>query len=417
MRRRLLVMLGVVCVIALAVLAAGCGGDEETEEAAPPPPAETEAAGGGGAETTEAEPMVLRIGISAALTGPYAAYDQPLLNGMEMAAKQINAQGGIDGITVEILSKDNKGDQSLTVTTTQELLDDGVRVFVLTTAEASVAQGQLISPAGGISSVGGNTAPTIVKDIGERAFAFVWGDNGQASADAQYACDTGYKAAYVIGSPEIPYTKDMGTFFADAFDHICGGTVVGEDTFKIGQTEFGSQVTKIQNADPQPDVIFTPMFVPDSGAFLKQLRSAGSTLPMISTDGNDTTLLVDSGGSAVDGLVYSTHGFPSPGSLVEQFVAEYTEIMGKAPESNTFEAIGRDNVYAFVEAARQAHSVEPDAMLQAILGLTDFELVTGKMTMDPASRFPAKEVTLVKMEGTEFTLLETLIPSYIAPTG
>ena len=227
MRRRLLVMLGVVCVVALAVLAAGCGGDDEAEEAAPPPPAETEVAGGGGAETTEAEPVVLRIGISAALTGPYAAYDQPLLNGMEMAAKQISAQGGIDGITVEIVSKDNKGDQSLTVTTTQELLDDGVRVFVLTTAEASVAQGQLISPAGGISSVGGNTAPTIVRDIGERAFAFVWGDNGQASADAQYACDTGYKTAYVIGSPEIPYTKDMGTFFADAFDHICGGTIVG----------------------------------------------------------------------------------------------------------------------------------------------------------------------------------------------
>ena len=51
--------------------------------------------------------------------------------------------------------------------------------------------------------------------------------------------------------------------------------VVCEGGYKIGQTEFRTQVTKIQNANPAPDVIFTPMFVPDSGIFLKALRGAG----------------------------------------------------------------------------------------------------------------------------------------------
>jgi hypothetical protein len=37
--------------------------------------------------------------------------------------------------------------------------------------------------------------------------------------------------------------------------------------------------------------------------------------------------------------------------------------------------------------------------------------------MTPGSQFPEKEITLVKMEGTEFTLLEALIPSYVAPAG
>ena len=404
--------LGAACLLALAALAAGCGGGGGGGEATPPPSAET----GAPAETGgAAAPMVLKIGLSAALTGGYAAYDVPLLNGMEFAAKEINAAGGIDGITVEIASKDNKGDQTLTATTTQELLDQGIRVFVLTTADASVAEGQLVAEAGGVSSVGGNTAPAIVKDIGPTAFAFVFGDNGQASAGAQYACETGYKTAYLIGSPEIPYTKDIPKFFKDAFAHDCGGTIVGEDTYKIGQTEFGPQVTKVQNADPQPDVVYSPIFVPDSGAFLKQLRSAGITIPVISTDGNDTSLLVDSGGSAVDGLVYSTHGFPSPGNEMEKFIADYTQVMGKKPESNTFEAIGRDNVYAFVEAARQAHSVDPAKLQQAILGLKDVPLLTGSMTMDPQTRFPVKEVTLVKMDGTTFTLLEKITPEYIAP--
>ena len=45
---------------------------------------------------------------------------------MEFAAEEINAAGG--PVTVEIVSKDNKGDQSLTLTTTQELLDDGINI-------------------------------------------------------------------------------------------------------------------------------------------------------------------------------------------------------------------------------------------------------------------------------------------------
>jgi branched-chain amino acid transport system substrate-binding protein len=427
MRRRFGILALLLVVLGLAV--AGCGGGDE--EAAPPAepaepaepaPAEPPAEPAEPAETGEpaapaeppaTEPLTLRIGFSAALSGTYAAYDSPLLKGMEFAAEEINAAGG--PITVEIVSKDNQGDQSLALTTTQELLDEGLNVQVMTTAEAGPAVGQLVSGAGGIISVGGNTAPFIVQEGGDRVFAFVFGDNGQASAAAEYACQQGYASAYIIGSPEIPYTKDMGPFFADAFSNICGGAVVGEDTYKIGQTEFGAAVTKIQGNDPQPDVIFTPMFVADSGVFLKQLRSAGVETPVISTDGNDTTLLVDSGGSAVDGLVYTTHGFPAPGSPMEEFIAAFTEATGSPPESNTFEAIGRDNVYAYVQAAEIAGSTEPDALLEGVLALADVPLLTGVMTMDPETRIPIKEVTLVLMQGTEFTFLDAIVPSYTAP--
>jgi branched-chain amino acid transport system substrate-binding protein len=390
--------------VAFAAVAAACGGGSSSS---------SENGGSEASGTAGGEELTLTIGFSGALTGPYAAYDQPLLNGMEMAAKQIEDAGGYKGVHVEIVSKDNKDDQTLTATTTQELLDQGIKVFVLSTADVVTAEGLLVAQAGGISSVGANTAGQIVKDVGPSTFMIVAPDNEGAAAGGQYACDTGYRNAYLLGSPEIPYTKLLPEYFADAFAHDCGGKVTGTDTYKIGQTDFGTQVTKIQNASPQPDVIYTSIFVPDSGVFLKQLRSAGVTIPVLTVDGNDSSLFVDSGGSAVDGVVYTTHAFPTPGSLDEKFINDYTQLMGDKPESNTIEAMGRDNVYVFAEAASRAGSTDPNAVLDQVLALKDFQLVTGKMSLDPETRLPIKEVTLVKMKGTEFTFLDAFTPEYI----
>jgi branched-chain amino acid transport system substrate-binding protein len=404
MRRKARVGAVVLAAVAFAAVTAACGGGSSNS---------SENGGSEASGTAGGEELTLTIGFSGALTGPYAAYDQPLLNGMEMAAKQIEDAGGYKGVHVEIVSKDNKDDQTLTATTTQELLDQGIKVFVLSTADVVTAEGLLVAQSGGISSVGANTAGQIVKDVGPSTFMIVAPDNEGAAAGGQYACDTGYRNAYLLGSPEIPYTKLLPEYFADAFAHDCGGKVTGTDTYKIGQTDFGTQVTKIQNASPQPDVIYTSIFVPDSGVFLKQLRSAGVTIPVLTVDGNDSSLFVDSGGSAVDGVVYTTHAFPTPGSLDETFINDYTELMGDKPESNTIEAMGRDNVYVFAEAASRANSTDPNAVLDQVLALKDFQLVTGKMSLDPETRLPIKEVTLVKMKGTEFTFLDAFTPEYI----
>jgi len=358
--------------------------------------------------------LVLRIGFPAALSGPYAAYDVPELNGMNFAVKQINARGGIGGVTVQVSAKDNKGQQALTATTTQELLDSGIKVFVLTTADPSIASGLIVVGKGGIASVGANTAPEIVQDVGAKSFMLVAGDNVQASVGAQYACSKGYRKAYVIGSPEIPYTKKIPIYFEDAFKHDCNGKVTSRDTYKIGSTDYSVQVTKVQHANPKPDFLYTSMFVPDTGVFLKQLRAAGVKLPYVTVDGNDSSLLASSGGNAVDGVVYTTHGFPKPGTPMGTFFAQYQQLMHKKPESNTIEAMGRDNVYALVTAASRAHSTDPDKVLAQVMKFKNFPLLTGALTMDPKTRVPVKPMTLIRMKGKNPTFLAEISPKYVA---
>ena len=390
-------VLGAIAAVLAALALVACGSDDE-------------GSGDGAASGGDSGGETVRLGFSGALSGPYAAYDVPLLNGMKFAADEINAKGGIDGYKVEVVSKDNKGDQAATAQTTQELLDDGIELFVLTTGATSVASGQLATQSGAIASVGANTAPDIVKSVGERSFMIVYGDNAQAAAGAQYSCEQGYKTAYLLGSNEIPYTKFIPQYFKAAFASDCDGTIGGEDSFKIGQTDFNTQVAKIRSASPKPDVIYTSMFIPDFGAFMKQLRSAGVETPVVTVDGNDSSLLVDSAGNAADGVVLSTSTFPTDGNAAEEFFTAFEKATGKKPETNAVEAMGRDNVYAFVEAAAAAKSTKPDEVLAAVNAFKDKEFVTGKLTMSPDKPVPDKDVFLVEMKGTEFTFLKQFKP-------
>jgi branched-chain amino acid transport system substrate-binding protein len=276
-----------------------------------------------------------------------------------------------------------------------------------------VSSGQLATQSGAIASVGANTAPDIVRSVGKKSFMIIYGDNAQAAAGAQYSCEQGYKSAYLLGSNEIPYTKFIPQYYEKAFAADCGGKIVARDSFKIGQTDFGTQVAKIKSANPQPDVIYTSMFIPDFGAFMKQLRSAGVTTPVVTVDGNDSSLLVDSAGKAADGVVLSTSTFPHNGNLAEQFFTDYEKVMGKKPETNAVEAVARDNVYAFVEAAAAAKSTDPDKVLAAVNQFKDKEFVSGNLTMSATQQVPDKDVFLVRMKGTKFTFLDQFRPKNV----
>lgn len=362
--------------------------------------------------STSGNDLQLVIGYPAALSGPYACYDVPYLHGMEFAEKQINENGGLDGVEVKIETCDTKSDQSLAMTQVQKMLDDDVGVFVLTMSEVSTGIGVYVTQQGAIASVGGNSAPRIVYDLGPRGFMLNYGDNVQAAGAADYCLEKGYKTAYVIGSPDNLYTKLIPLYFEDAYE-TGGGKVVVLDKYKVGQVEYGALVTKIKTTEPAPDVIFTPMFVPDFGAFMKQLRSAGVTTPVVTTDGNDTSFLVESAGESVDGVVITTDTFLGNDGLPNEFLRDYRDLMGQAPESNILEALGRDQVYCIAQAAANAGSVDPDEILAALQAMKDYPMVTGAYTYNPECPVPSKPITLVEMDGTEFTFLETFVPAHI----
>ena len=102
-RRNFLAAAGVVA--AAGVLTA-CGGSSSTA-------ASTAAASGSTAAAASGD--TIKVGVMGPLSGNVSVYGQAVVNGATLYLKQVNANGGINGKQIEILTEDEQGDATQAV--------------------------------------------------------------------------------------------------------------------------------------------------------------------------------------------------------------------------------------------------------------------------------------------------------------
>jgi branched-chain amino acid transport system substrate-binding protein len=365
-------------------------------------------AGGGDGQTgADAEPLI--IGYAAALSGEGALGDQNGLIGVEYAVDKLNEAGGIDGREVQLITKDMKSEPELGATVTQELIDQGATV-ILGPPFPGMAVGVIQTAAQSnvpVLSVT-STQPEFPVVGGTKAYLVAFGDNVQAAAVAEYALEQGFQTAFTVDSPDLSYTSENPAFFLETFERG-GGELLGSVTYSLGQEDFSAQVTEIANVDPQPDVIFTAMFMPDLGPFVRQLRAAGVEAPVYGVDGFDDRGFLEFAGEDAEGTAFATHGFPTPGSEMETFLNDAEE----SPDAPALAALGVDAIDVIAAAVRAAGSVDPEAIGNALAGLQDVEVTTGTITYAGTNGIPRKTVTIAAVEEGDFVFKEQFIPSFI----
>ncbi|RLC00861.1 MAG: hypothetical protein DRH90_17490 [Deltaproteobacteria bacterium] len=352
----------------------------------------------------------IKIGHPGDFSGPYSFYDSPVRSGAEFAIEEINNSGGVLGRRLELVARDCRNEQGLGVRLAEEMIDEDVVYIIATTGDPALAQGSVACASGVPISTGDGTAPTLVGDMGDCAFQICMSDNIQGALAAEYAYKKGYRNAYMVYSTEIPYTKNLPTYFKKAFKKL-GGKVLGYELYRIEAGDYSAQVTKLANLKQKPDFIFTPMFLPDTPVFMRQLRAAGLTYPVISTDGNHDESLINAG-KAVEGLVFTTHGYPVKGNKVEALWQKYKAKKGNFPDSIAF-AVGYDEIYFLKQAMEATGSAKPKSIVKGLLNVSDFDGVLGTYTMDPNTRRNKKPVTIIGVENGEFVFIDQFYPTYV----
>ena len=89
-------------------------------------------------EKTAGEDDTIKVGLAVALTGDSSMWGQSEKNAVDMEVEKINAQGGVLGKKIKIVSYDTRADATEAVNVAKRLLSDKV-VAIIGPAQSGVA--------------------------------------------------------------------------------------------------------------------------------------------------------------------------------------------------------------------------------------------------------------------------------------
>lgn len=389
-----------------------------TEEAAEPAEAAapTEEAAEAAAPTEEAAEAAsgeaIKIGAMYNVTGGMSSIDAPGLNGMKLAAEEINAAGGVLGRPLEIIAIDGKTDQTTVTNAVSEMIEVNgvVAIGGLNDSTFALAAGPIAQEAGVPFVTAGATLPTLPEQVGDYFFMVPFGDDTQAYAIADYAVDElEAQTAYMLVDQAYDFTTALASFFKERWE-AGGGEIVLEDIYQSGDIDFSAQIARVKELDPQPDVLFISAVPNEAGITTLQFREAGLNQPILSGDGFDTPLIGEVAGDLATDVYYSTHAsLDNPDPKVVNFVSAYEAAYGNPPE-NAFAALGYDMMNLIADAIERAGADDPAAIRDALAGTQDFQAVTGTITYPEGQRKPAKSVTIIQVQNGEYSFAAEITP-------
>jgi branched-chain amino acid transport system substrate-binding protein len=382
--------LAIVLVAAVALLAVGCGGK------------------GGGA---------IKIGMLYNMTGAQASLDAPSANGAKLAAKELNAAGGVLGKKIQLVAFDGKTDAATIGNAATQLAqtDKVVAMFGFSDSDMTMAAAPIAAKAGVVFVTSGATSPKLPDQVPDYLYLACFGDNVQAAAAAEYAVDSlKAKTVYLLIDKGMEYTLLLGKYFKERFVEM-GGKVVLEDNYQTGDKDFSAQVTKLKGLKAKPDLLFISSGPDDVGTIVKQVRDAGVLSPIMGGDGYDTPLLAEVAGAGSENVYFTTHSLMDADlgtDAVKKFISAY-QAEYKNPPENAFAGLGYDTVKLLADAIKRAGSADPKAIRTALQATNDLAGVTGAITYQEGSRIPQKGVTVILVKDGKFTLAQEVVPQMV----
>ena len=302
--------------------------------------------------------------------------DPNSLDGAELAVAQINEAGGVNGMLIELIPFDNEKNQTISVTKTNELIEQGVVAFIGPEYSSHATTVGPIVTNRGVPMISTTATNPSVATSGDYVFMWAFTDSFQGRLMANFAIEElGAKTAAILTKRDDLYSVGLSETFGNTF-FLLGGSVVEQQFYPNDARDFEVYLEPI--AEKKPDVLFIPGHVPDAPLAAKQARAMGIEAIFLGGDGWGAAGLLEDGGNALEGSYFSDHFYsiPDVGLSQEslQFIADFVEMHGVRPISRS--AAGYDTIYLVAEAIERAGSLDGKAIRDEIAATRHYKGAT-----------------------------------------
>ena len=301
-----------------------------------------------------------KIGVIGPMTGDYAQYGLGVYHAAQLAAEEVNANGGFNGYNVEVLAAgDDQGDPEKAVNAYNDLLDKGMQMLCgAVTSGACIAVGAEAAESTFLFTPSGTAVDCITSGSNEFRMCFTDPAQGTKSAEFIGKHKLATKVAVLYDSSADYNSGVNDAFVAAAEDN--GLEVVADEAYTAdSNTDFSVQLKKIK--DSGADLLFLPNYYSDNALILQQAHDVGmDDMKKFGVDGMDGILGVENfDTSLAEGVMLLTpFSATSDDEKSKAFVDAY-EAANKDEVPNQFAADAYDVIYAMQLAANDA-GITPD---------------------------------------------------------
>ncbi len=327
----------------------------------------------------------IRIGLALTLSD---AGVLPTRLGAELAAREINDSGGIDGRRVELVLANDFGDPDSAAALAVRLYDSDVSAVIggayssVTLAAAPVYNGgrrPLVQLSPSASS------PQLSR-AGDYTFRLCPSDLAYGAVLARFAIQRGYGRAAML------YVNDgYGRGVRRSFEHEYarwGGELVEVDPFLERAPSVEAYLARIAR-EHVVDVLILMANQDEGLTVLRQIEASGLKLPVLASDGMTGAGRVAPG--VMEGVFVST-AYIATDSREEnrRFVADYQRAYSKAGLPDQGAAAGYDAVRLLASAARgvDSRSQLRNRLAAVGTGVAAFDGVVGRVSFDSLGDVP-----------------------------
>ena len=367
-------------------------------------------AGCGGEKSSDA----IKVGANLEMTGGSATYGISSKNAIELAFKEINDKGGINGKKLEVVIADNKSEAAEAANAMQKLVsqDNVVAVIGPNLSSSVIAASAInngakvldITPMGTNPNITVDPATGKTRDFNYRT-CFI--DPFQGTVMARFAQnDLGVNNAAILIDNSSDYAKGLAQFFKENFV-ANGGSVTTEESYLQKDTDFKATLTKIKATNP--DFLYVPGYYQEVGLIVKQARELGMTMPIAGGDGWDSSKLPEiAGAGALNNTYFSSlYSSEDASDINKNFVSAYEKAYGQKPD--VFAALSYDSALLVAEAIKNAGSEDSAKISEAMAKINGFTGVSGSVTFD-AQHNPVKSAVILEYKDGVQTLKTKINP-------
>ena len=350
-----------------------------------------------------AEQKYITIGALLPLTGEDSDEGFRALNGLYLAKKEINENGGVMGKKLDVIVLNDRGNEEYIVQQYNRLKEKGVTAIIGSSySSVTIA---LANAAGkdGIPVISPTASNPDVTKGKKNVFRAIFIDDYQAQVMAYFARNSlKAKTAVVFKNKNNEGFNHIVEIFTESFKER-GGSIMAAEPYSTWN-DFAGILRKYANNPP--DVIFCPEdYVPAAKLANTAYEVGLVNTPILGSDAWDGLLTYIYNPDTMKNIYYSApFSFDDQDENVVRFVREYFDCFSQMPLSGS--ATAYTCVYILSEAIKIAGGIDKDALISAIKE-NQLDSITGHIRFDENNN-PHTNVYIIHLKGGEYSTYEKL---------